>query len=418
MKPDPKIVIIDARPAGVSGDKFLGALIDLGGKPEILRKVAAVVSKNLPGSGSVRVDVRRVERGEIGAQLVTIESSEKTEKRKGVEILHSAEKSAGKLGLSKWGSEFAASTIKTLLEAESKVHAHSRNEVELHELGSADTLVDVLGVACLAETLGLADANWWSTPIAVGKGTTRFSNRDYPVPPPAVAEILRQNHFPIEQGSVEAELTTPTGAAITVNLVGKYSKSNPSYLPEKIGYGAGSKEIEGISNILRLTVGQRLDSQHMHDDVVILETNLDDVSGEVIGRAVERLMSSGARDVTVTPVLMKKGRPGHVISVIASSSTAERLAGILFEETGTLGIREIPVRRHISNREISTIEMKLGTRAYKFRAKVARSSDGRLLRAKPEYEDLRRIADETGTSLRILSSKAEKAAEDAVSKNS
>ena len=418
MKPDPKIVIIDARPAGVSGDKYLGALIDLGGKPEILRKVAAVVAKNLPGSGSVKVDVRRVERGEIGAQLVTIESSEKTGKRKGVEILHSAEKSAGKLGLSKWGSDFAVSTVKTLLEAESKVHAHSRKEVELHELGSADTLVDVLGVAYLAETLGLADANWQSTPIAVGAGSTRFSNRDYAVPPPAVAEILRQNHFPVEQGSVEAELTTPTGAAITVNLVGKYSDSHPSYFPERIGYGAGSKEIEGASNVLRLTVGQRQGSQHSHDDVVILETNVDDVSGEIIGHTVEKLMSSGARDVTVTPVLMKKSRPGHVISVIASASTAERLAGIVFQETGTLGIREIPVRRHISNREISTMELKLGTQSYKFRAKVARSSDGRLLRAKPEYEDLKRIANETGLSLRILSSKAEKAAEEAIPKKS
>lgn len=416
MKPDPKIVIIDARPAGVSGDKYLGALLDLGGKPEILRKVASVVTANLPGTSSVKVDVRRVERGEIGAQLVTIESSEKTKKRKGVEVLHSAEKSAEKLGLSKWGSEFVVSTVKTLLDAESKVHEHSRKEVELQELGSADTLVDVLGVGCLAESLGLADANWWSTPIAVGRGTTRFSNRAYPVPPPAVAEILRENHFAAEQGSVEMELTTPTGAAITVNLVGKYSNSNPSYVPERIGYGAGSKEIEEVSNTLRLTIGQRLGSQHSHDDVVILETNVDDVSGEIIGHTVERLMSSGARDVTVTPVLMKKSRPGHVISVIASSSTAERLAGIVFEETGTLGIREIPVRRHISNREISTIEMKLGTQAYKFRAKVARSRDGRLLRAKPEYDDLNRIAKETGMSLRILSSKAEKAAEDAVSK--
>ena len=418
MKLDPKIVIIDARPAGVSGDKYLGALLDLGGKAEVLRKVGAVVVKNLPGSGVVKVDVRKVERGEIGGQLVTIESSERTEKRKGVEVLHSAEKIAGKLGLSEWGSRFAVSTVETLLEAESKVHAHSRKEVELHELGSADTLVDVLGVASLAESIGLADANWWSTPVAVGRGTTTFSNKAYPVPPPAVAEILRQNHFPVEQGSGEAELTTPTGAAITVNLVGKYSMSHPSYFPEKIGYGAGSKEIEGVSNVLRLTVGRRLSSQHMHDDVVILETNVDDVSGEIIGHTVERLMSSGARDVTVTPVLMKKSRPGHILSVIASSSTAERLAGIVFEETGTLGIREIPVRRHISNREIEKIELKLGSQAYKFRAKVARSRDGGLLRAKPEYEDLKRIAEETGMSLRILSSKAEKAAEDAVSKKS
>jgi uncharacterized protein (TIGR00299 family) protein len=412
--PDNQLVIIDALPSGVSGDKYLGALVHLGAKPELLRKVAKSVAENLPGTKAMDVSVRSVERGEIGAQLVTIESKGEPGKRKGIEVLRSTQKCIDKLGLSRWGSEFTISTINTLLAAESKVHGHSTREVELHELGSADTIVDVLGVAVLAESLGLANATWWSSPIAVGRGTTSFSNRVYPNPPPAVAEILRETRFPMDQGSAEMELSTPTGVAITVNLVPKFSKSHPPLTLARVGYGAGSKEIEEVANVLRLTVGQSLNSSHSHDQIVILETNLDDVSGEIVGHAVERLMAEGARDVTVAPVLMKKNRPGQIVSVIASATMAERLAAVLFEETGTLGVREIPVSRHIANRQISSIELKIRGQTHKVRVKVARTSSGEVMHLKPEYDDLRKVAGQTGIALRSLASKAEKAAEEAL----
>jgi pyridinium-3,5-bisthiocarboxylic acid mononucleotide nickel chelatase len=402
LRTDHQVVTIDASPSGVSGDKYLGALIDLGAKIEILRNVARVVTQTLPGSSSVEVKLRRVERGEISGQLVTIESEKEPEGRKGIEILHAAEKCVAKLGLSDWGSDFSQSTIKTLLDAESNVHGHSAREVELHELGSADTLIDVLGVARLAESLGLAGATWWSTPIPVGKGVTRFSNRTYPNPPPAVAEILRKNHFPTERGLVDSELSTPTGVAITVNLVTKYAESYPVFTPEKIGYGAGSKEFDEVSNVLRLTTGMSLGSSHSHDEMVILETNLDDVSGEVIGRAAERLMAAGARDVTITPVYMKKNRPGHMISVIASKDDVEKLADVLMVETGTLGVRELPISRHISPRRTTQIVLKVKGKDQRIHVKLSLDHKGRIVRAKPEYEDLKRISDRTGLSIREI----------------
>ncbi len=220
---DNRLGIIDASPSGVSGDKYLGALLDLGGKAESLRKVGRVVAESLPGTGDVSVKVRRVERGDLGAQLVTVESEKKVGKRKGTEIIGSARKCVDKLGLSEWGSKFSLSTIETLLDAESKVHGHPAGEVELQELGSADTLIDVLGVAYLVESLKLTGIKWWCSPVSVGLGTTHFSNRTYPNPAPAVAEILRKNHFAMERGLANAELSTPTGVAITVNLVSKYS---------------------------------------------------------------------------------------------------------------------------------------------------------------------------------------------------
>src|SRR6058998_2976761 len=327
--PDQLLAVIDANSSGVSGDKYLGALVNMGGSVESLRKVAKVVAEYLPGASNVEVEARRVERGGIGGHLVTIKSEEKGPRRKGGVILSSAKKCARKLALSDWASGFSLATVETLLQAESKVHGHSPEDVELGELGSADTLVDVLGVARLSEELGLAKANWWSTPIAVGGGTTHFSGRTYPNPPPAVAEILRTRKFPMVRGLGDQELSTPTGVAITVNLVGKYSQSHPAIRPDMVGYGAGSKDIDGVANILRITAGQSLETPHSHDEVVILETNIDDVTGEIIGRAAERLMSQGARDVTITPIYMKKNRPGHMVTVIAKKADAEDLAQVL-----------------------------------------------------------------------------------------
>src|SRR5690242_1284559 len=171
MKPsDQMLALIDANSSGVSGDKYLGSLVNMGGKVESLKRVAKVVAEYLPGAGGVEVDARRVERGGIGGHLVTIKSEEKHLGRKGGVILSSAEKCVTGLGLSDWGSKFSLSTIETLLRAESKVHGHSPRDVELEQLGSADTLVDILGVAQLSEELGLAKATWWSTPLAVGGG--------------------------------------------------------------------------------------------------------------------------------------------------------------------------------------------------------------------------------------------------------
>jgi uncharacterized protein (TIGR00299 family) protein len=279
------------------------------------------------------------------------------------------------------------------------VHGHSPKDVELGELGSADTLVDVLGVARISEELGLVTATWWSTPIAVGGGTARFSGRTHPNPPPAVAEILRISKFPMVRGLGDQELSTPTGVAITVNLVGRYSQSHPAVRPKMVGYGAGSREIDEVANVLRILVGESLETEHSHDEMVILETNIDDVTGEVIGRAVERLMSQGARDVTVTPVYMKKNRPGHIITVIARKDDAEELAQVLIAETGTLGVRELPVIRHITPRTSRTISLQIAGKSFPLRIKIAEDRRGRSVGGKVEYEDLRRISDKTGISI-------------------
>src|SRR5438445_5549914 len=201
------------------------------------------------------------------------------------------------------------------------------------------------------------------------------------------------------RGLGDQELSTPTGVAITVNLVGNYSQSHPALRPGMVGYGAGSKDIDGVANILRIMTGRSLETLHSHDEVVILETNIDDVTGEIIGRAAERLMSQGARDVTITPVYMKKNRPGHVITVIAKKADAEDLAQVLIAETGTLGVRELPVNRHITPRTTRKIQMRIGGKTHHVGVKISEDRKGRVLGFKVEYEDLRRISEQTGISV-------------------
>src|SRR3989449_6686894 len=268
MRASGRAVIIDASSSGASGDKFLGALVDLGGSQKRLGKVAEVVEKNLPGTNNVQVKTTRVERGEISAELVEVNSEERVSKRRASDRQSSAIKCAKVLGLSEWGTAFVKSVLDTLSLAESRVHGHSAKEVELHEIGSADTLVDILGVAYLADELELSGARWWCGPVGVGTGVTEFSGRTYPNPAPAVAEILRSHKFPMKTNSIQFELTTPTGAAIAVNLAGERTGEIPVITPHKIGYGAGSKDLDQVANILRLTIGEVSGIEHAHDEVV------------------------------------------------------------------------------------------------------------------------------------------------------
>jgi hypothetical protein len=393
-------VLVDARVAGVSGDKYLGALLDVGGSTTSLKKVCSAVRESLPGTKELDVQAREVERGGIAAKLVTVSSKEEVSTRKGEVLRKAIQDSSQKLHLTPWGSKFALSTIDTLLEAESRVHRHSAKDVELHELGSADTLVDIIGVASLVEETGLARATWLSTPVAVGGGVSHFSGRDYPNPPPAVAEILRSRKLPIMSDAVKHELSTPTGVAITINLASKVVDSFPSLSLDRIGYGAGSKELKEIANVLRLLIGEGVPGLHSHDQMVVLETNLDDVTGEVVGHTADRLMAAGARDVTVTPVFMKKNRPGHLISVITDAERAEGMAMILMEETGTLGVREIPVRRHIALRTARRLVVDLKGRKFPVSVKSSLDRKGKILSEKIEYEDRKKLATKTGMSLR------------------
>ncbi len=215
--------------------------------------------------------------------------------------------------------------------------------------------------------------------------------------------ILKSKNYPFLGGPIEAELATPTGVSILVNLVDEVNRFYPPMTPLKIGYGAGTKDFVGLPAVLRLTLGQALNDELVKDNIAVLETNIDDVSGEIVGHAVDRLLAEGAKDVSIIPMFTKKNRPGQIVKVVADQKDAQRLSQVLINETGTLGVRVYFCERHIVTREVRTIKLTIEGIEETVRVKISKNNNGDIIRIKPEFDDLKRLAEKTNKTLRELS---------------
>ncbi len=387
--------------AGASGDMIMGCLLDLGADPEAV--TAAVESVGC------RLEITREEKGHIAASRVKVVSDRRYQSlEEAKEILE--ESSLGHSALDK-----ARRTMNVLAGAEAMVHGIEASRVRFHEVGALDALADIAG-SCVALD-SLSPKEILCLPISVGGGFVKSAHGLLPVPGPAALEILRSHRIPWKGGPVDQELLTPTGASILTAIVDSFLDFYPEIRAQKVGYGAGSSDLP-LPNALRgilgeVKVGHDLSAHAIRsahpDQVAQLETNLDDVTGEVLGYLIERLMEAGALDVSVIPALMKKGRPGHVIRVIAMERDLERLAGMVMAETGSLGLRVFPsLHRYTAEREEKLIEIEVKGRSYQVALKV-NTFGGTVLKAKPEYEDCRRIALETDVPLRDVIKMAEDA---------
>ena len=311
--------------------------------------------------------------------------------------------------------ENALSALDTLAEAESRVHGVAAEHVRFHEIGALDALADIAG-ACAARH-SLSAERVLSRPVSVGGGYVASAHGLLAVPGPAALEILRSHEIPWKGGPVEEELLTPTGAALLATLVDEFVPDFPLIRAERVGYGAGKKELI-LPNVLRAIAAETLpapeaEARQNHgphgNRIVQLETNVDDVTGEVLGHLIELLMQAGALDVSVLPALMKKGRAGFVIRAIARAEETELLARVMIRETGSLGVRVFPsIHRLVAEREQRNVQVEICGRIYQLQVKVSRM-DGELLSVKPEYEDCKRIADETNQPLRMVIKKVEEA---------
>ena len=279
--------------------------------------------------------------------------------------------------------EKAAAVFRRLGEAEGRIHGVPVEEVRFHEVGAVDSIVDIVGSVLGLHLLGIEEV--WCSPATVGSGSVRGAHGEIPLPGPAALELLRG--FPLRQRDCGFELTTPTGAAISTTLARGFGPM-PTMTVETIGYGAGDDRPGPVPNVLRLAIGEREEAPRPAGDrVVALETSVDDMSPQWIGYLVDRLLEEGALDVTVAPIQMKKSRPGHEIRVLAPPGKDAALAGLLFAETTTLGIRRTEVERLVLERTIETVSTPWG----EVRIKVGRR-EGRPVTASPEYEDVQRLA--------------------------
>ncbi|MFQ6086809.1 MAG: nickel pincer cofactor biosynthesis protein LarC [Candidatus Bathyarchaeia archaeon] len=396
-----RIAVIDCQVAGVSGDMFLGALLDLGANNAKVVEAMRTVEDYMKGCKNLEVTITDVTRKGFHAKKVDVKAEGAAE-IKGAELVEVVRNCIENLALSRKAKQFAVDSVNTLVSAEAKVHSRSTEEVHLHETAFVDTPAEIIGTTVALEDLNCFDVKVYSTPIAVGGGLFKFSHGTVSSPAPATIEILRSKGFPLMGGPVDSELATPTGVSLLVNLAREVVRFYPSMKPTAIGYGAGTKDFAEMPNVLRITVGEPLDHQLLRDEIVVLETNLDDVTGEVIGHTVDRLLQEGTRDVSVIPMFTKKNRPGHIIKIIADRTTAEHLSQVLIKETGTLGVRIYPCERRILNRETIPINIEIGQIKELINVKVARNRKGKIVQIKPEYEEVKSLAEKTGKPLREI----------------
>jgi uncharacterized protein (TIGR00299 family) protein len=367
-----RIVYFDCA-SGASGDMLLGALVDLGLPLDRLRAELARVP--LAGYG---VEAHRVHRAGLHATKVEVrvEAPAGSGHRGLREILGLIERS----DLEGAVKERAAGLFRRLATAEATVHGTEPEKVHFHEIGAIDSIVDIVGgVVGLA---WLRADRYLSSPLNVGTGSVTMSHGTFPVPPPATAHLLKG--VPV-YGAGEGELLTPTGALLVTDYASAYGPL-PLMRPSGIGHGAGSRETPGRPNVLRLLVGEE-GAGATADLVLVLETEIDDMSPQLLGPLGERLLGGGALDVYFTPIQMKKGRPGILVTVLADPERREALEEILFAETTTLGVRRQAWERTVLDREVVSVSTPYGA----IGVKVGRRG-GRVYNAQPEFEDCQRAA--------------------------
>ena len=363
---------------GISGDMTLGALIDAGADPTILERVLVALGLE----EEVRVTRTRVERGHLGALLVGVEAGDGS-----VRSLPELERLVRESpGLPERVRARTLAALDRIGDAEANVHGLPRDQIHLHELGGADTLVDLVGSFWLLEDLGIEQVYASPLPMAHGFGGA------FPHPAPATARLLADAGAVLEPSSAGFEQVTPTGAAI-LGVTALFER--PTFTARRVGYGAGGRDVPG--NALRVWLGDLMEvsAAGIADTVTVLETNLDDLAPIFLPALIEDLMAAGALDVSVATAQMKKGRNGQLITVLAPADRADDLARQLLRTTPTLGVRITEARRLLAERRLIEVDTELG----KARVKL-KLIDGVIVEANPEYDDCRRLARESGRDLR------------------
>ena len=383
------VIVIDPQIAGISGDMLLCSLVDLGAdKNQIVEGIKKIV-KFLPDSKINKIDFQKIQKNGIESTELILEIDENISERKGVEIKNAIINSVNELQLSDKARSFAESCINSLISSESKIHGISEDSVHFHEASSIDTLIDIVGVTIACEKLKFFEEKIVCLPVSVGSGTVSFSHGTMSNPASAVLQIFKNSNLTIKGNNANEELTTPTGACILVNLTDNSVEHYPSMNISSIGYGAGQKNFELFSNVLKIVQGNQRKTEM--DSVKILETNVDDVSGEILGYLIEKIMKVGAKDISIYPGITKKGRPTNLISVMCDDEKIETITDILVLETGTLGVRISDSNRLIVSRINHSFSLTFEGKSFEINYK--KSTYKEKTHFKIEFEDLKNISE-------------------------
>ena len=375
--------------SGISGDMTLGALVDAGCPLGLLRD--ELKGLDVPGW---EISAEKVWKNGMAATHVSVHAEDTQTHRSLTTILAVLEKSK----LAAAVRERASAIFRRLGEVEAAVHDVPIEKIHFHEVGAVDAIVDIVG-ACLGfSALGIE--RFACSALNVGGGTVKMAHGVLPVPAPATARLLLGK--PTYSNGVQKELVTPTGAAIVATLCQTFGPQPPMRM-ESLGYGAGTTDLEGQPNVLRIMVGESLEvsETEFDEEVRVIEANLDDLNPQVYGYLVEKALGAGALDVFTTPVQMKKGRPGTLLTLLCKPNRAKQLMDLVFAETTTFGLRSYTAQRRVLPREWERVQTRFG----EVRLKVARVK-GKVLQVSPEYEDCRKLAEEKKVALREVMEEA------------
>ena len=388
-----QIVIIDSQVAGISGDMLLSSLIDVGAnKKKVIDSIYAC-QNYFKGSKIRNVDFVKTSSYGISCTKFLFDYTDSANSRIGSAVYRAIAACSDSLNLSNVAKSFVLNSLKKIIQAESKIHGSSYTSVRLHEVSTIDTAADLIGTAVALDDLDLLSKKFYTTDVAVGNGLLEFSHGVVPNPGNAILEILSDRQILLVPGKLDGELTTPTGAAMLVNLASEHISQYPPITPEKIGNGGGQKEGKNVANILRLVIGNsNLKLDYTSESVYELETNVDDVTGEIIGNLIDVLYANNAKDVTVLHGLSKKNRPSFLVKVLADKTSRDALIQILLSETGSLGCRVDEVNRITTSRSFITLPIAIENRKFKVRVKISKNRNGSVNSIKPEYDDIKNIS--------------------------
>jgi uncharacterized protein (TIGR00299 family) protein len=369
--------------AGASGDMILGAMLAAGVDARVLREQLSLL--NVEGFS---INFETVDRSGLSATHARVETSDEHKHRHLSDIKRIIESS----GVSEAAKKLSIQIFTRLAEAEARVHNEPVDHIHFHEVGALDAIVDIVGAAICFDLLKIE--RFLSSPLHVGNGTIQMAHGRFPVPPPAVAELLKG--VPFYSTDIQGELLTPTGAAIITTVCKEFGPI-PPMTTEVVGYGAGTRQYENFPNVLRVLLGQTEANAPADERLWMIETNIDDMSPQLMGHVMDRAFALGALDCYFTPVHMKKNRPGVLLSVLCGRNEKEMLMNLLFTETTTLGLRSYELERRALRRTMVRVETQYGP----IDVKVAHLN-GRVVNEMPEFEQCRTAALKAGVSVKFV----------------
>ena len=360
--------------SGICGNMILGAMVDLGYPKEALLETI-----NLLDLKGFSIKINQVIKKGIKATHLHVDIDYKNKKSRNYKDIREL---IEKTNLNDRVKTISLEIFSLLAKAEATIHGVEIDDVHFHEVGATDSIIDIVGGA--AALVGLNIDVVYSSVLPLGSGFVDCQHGKLPIPAPAVLEILKG--VPIEGSFIKEELVTPTGAAFVKNLSKEFGEM-PDMVIEKVGYGAGDKDIEEIPNLLRVILGESTKS-YENEKIWVIETDIDDLNPQITGDLLELFLEKGALDVNLIPVYMKKNRPGITIKMLAREDKKKELIDLIFKETTTIGIRSYLVERFKLNREIKSINTPFGS----LKVKISKDNKGNILNISPEFEDLKKLS--------------------------